>query len=285
MFTPFAFVKQAASGGGGDPYPLTTAFKTATGITDATITTALQDLETGLTTYSLGSKMVALYPMVGGTSDTMKYNFMDTSAFTIAYTGTITFASTGMKKAAADIQTAWANTGVTPNANLTVNDTHLSYYSRTQLTGTGTDALTGILYPADMGCGIPSGGRWSLGICAGPNQSLWCRHYAENEQTKTDNETTTTGLYITSRTSSSDLRAFRNGSQVGSVYSGAQSYNFSSATGAIFVLAEANESSGMAVGTLRECAFASIGSGLSPTNSSDLYTIVQAFQTTLGRQV
>jgi len=284
MFTPFAFVQEAA--GGGSPYgPLTTAFLTATGISDATIETALNDLETGLTTYSLGSKMVALYPMVGGTSDTTKYNFMNTSAFTIAWNGTITFASTGAKKSAANMQTAWGNTGVTPNANLTLNDTHLSFYSRTQLTGTGTDALTGILYPSDIGCGINSGGRFEMEICSGPNNSMWSRQYAENEQVKTDNQTTTTGLFVSSRTSSSDLRTFRNASQVGSTYTGAQSKNFSTSTGAIFVLAEANESSGMNVGTLRECAFASIGNGLSPTNSSDLYTIVQAFQTTLGRQV
>ena len=282
MFTPFAFVKQ---GGATDPFPLTTAFLAATGISDATITTALQNLETGLTTYSLGSKMVALYPMVGGTSDTTKYNFMNTSTFTIGWNGTITFASTGAKKSAANIQTAWGNTGVTPKDNLTLNDTHLAYYSRTQLTGTGTDALTGILYPSDIGCGINSGGRFEMEICSGPDNAFWSRQYAENEQVKTNNQTTTTGLFVSSRTTSSDLRTFRNGSQVGSTYTGSQSKNFNTSTGAIFVLAESNESSGMNVGTLRECAYASIGKGLSTTNASDLYTIVQAFQTTLGRNV
>jgi hypothetical protein len=283
MFTPFAFVKQAAAGGGLGP--LTTAFLAATGISDATIETALNDLETGLTTYSLGSKMVALYPMVGGTSDTTKYNFMDTSAFTISWNGTITFSSNGVVKTAANMQTAWGNTGVTPKDNLTLNDTHLAYYSRTQLTATGTDALTGILYPSDIGCGINSGGRFEMGICAGPNNSFWSRQYAENEQVKTDSQTTTTGLFVSSRTTISDLKTFRNSSQVGSTYSGAQSKNFTTSTGAIFVLAEANESSGMGVGTLRECAYASIGDGLSTTDVSNLYTIVQAFQTTLGRQV
>ena len=33
------------------------------------------------------------------------------------------------------------------------------------------------------------------------------------------------------------------------------------------------------------CGFASIGTGLSPQNNADLYTVVQAFQTALGRQV
>ena len=37
--------------------------------------------------------------------------------------------------------------------------------------------------------------------------------------------------------------------------------------------------------TNREYAFASIGDGLTDTQASDLYTAVQAFQTTLARQV
>ena len=37
--------------------------------------------------------------------------------------------------------------------------------------------------------------------------------------------------------------------------------------------------------TNRECAFASVGNGLTDTEAANLYTAVQAFQTTLGRQV
>ena len=35
----------------------------------------------------------------------------------------------------------------------------------------------------------------------------------------------------------------------------------------------------------KECAFASIGDGLTDTQASNFYTAVQAFQTTLSRQV
>jgi hypothetical protein len=37
--------------------------------------------------------------------------------------------------------------------------------------------------------------------------------------------------------------------------------------------------------TISRCAFASIGDGLSDTEASDFYAAVQAFQTTLSRQV
>ena len=98
MFTPFAFVKQEAAAAGNGP--LTTAFLAATGITDATITTALNNLETGLTTYSLGSKMVALYPMVGGTASAHKFNLKDPrdldAAFRLVFSGGMTHSSTGV---------------------------------------------------------------------------------------------------------------------------------------------------------------------------------------------
>jgi len=282
MFTPFAFVKQEAAGGGLGP--LTTAFLAATGISDATIETALNDLETGLTTYSLGSKMVALYPMVGGTSDTTKYNFMDTSAFIIGWTGSVVFDNNGVSKTIANFQTAYGNTGVTPTNHMTLNDTHLSYYSRTQITAVQIDAAGGQLYPVEIGTSWSSS-RFSMEVCSGPDNAFWSRQYAENEQVKTNNQTTTTGFYISSRTTSSDLKKFRNGSQVGSTYTGAQSSTFSGATGGICILGESNASSTGAGGTTRQCAFASIGDGLSSTDASNLYTIVQAFQTTLGRQV
>jgi hypothetical protein len=35
----------------------------------------------------------------------------------------------------------------------------------------------------------------------------------------------------------------------------------------------------------KECAFASIGDGLTDADVANLYTIVQKYQTTLGRQV
>ena len=288
MFTPFSFVKNKAVGGGPgpDPYPLTTAFLAATGISDATITSALQGLEADLTTYSLGSKMVALYPMVGGTSDTTKYNFMDTSLYTITWSGTLVFASTGVNKTIANFTSAYGIcSGLNPNAVLTVNGTHLSYYSRTQITGIQIDAQGGQLYPVEIGTGW-GGNRFELEVCSGPDSAFWSRQYSEGaNMIKNNGQTTTTGFYISTRTSSTDFRTFRNSSQIGSVNSATQSDTFSGATGNICILGESNSSSVGAGGTVRECAFASIGSGLSPTDASNLYTIVQAFQTTLGRQV
>ena len=55
----------------------TTAFATATGITDATILGALNTFDLGLISNSLDTKMKAVYPFLGGTASTHKYNFMN----------------------------------------------------------------------------------------------------------------------------------------------------------------------------------------------------------------
>ncbi len=64
---------------------LTTAWIAATGETDTTILSALNTLESDLTTYGLTSKMKALYPMVGGTSTKHSYNFMNTSQYQLRH--------------------------------------------------------------------------------------------------------------------------------------------------------------------------------------------------------
>ena len=55
-------------------------------------------------------------------------------------------------------------------------------------------------------------------------------------------------------------------------------------TNSIFISAQ-NSFAGTTRYNDRQVAFATIGDGLTPTEASNLYTRVQAFQTTLNRQV
>ena len=79
----------------------TNSFLTASTITDATIKGALNTLDIGLISNSLDTKIVALYPMVGGTASTHKWNFMDARdldvAFRVTFSGTWTHSSSGAK--------------------------------------------------------------------------------------------------------------------------------------------------------------------------------------------
>ena len=69
----------------------TTAFLAATGITDTTIANALNAMDLALIAAGLDTKMYALYPIVGGTATTHKYNFMNPAdtdaAFRLTFSG------------------------------------------------------------------------------------------------------------------------------------------------------------------------------------------------------
>jgi len=68
-------LQMMAGGLGLDPDAL--AFLTAAGITDATITAAIDTLVLDLKGYGIWTKMKAIYPFVGGTATTHKYNLKD----------------------------------------------------------------------------------------------------------------------------------------------------------------------------------------------------------------
>lgn len=61
------------------------AFLTAAGIIDATITNAINNLVVGLKGASLWTKMKAIYPFVGGTATTHKFNLKDPRDLDVAY--------------------------------------------------------------------------------------------------------------------------------------------------------------------------------------------------------
>jgi hypothetical protein len=71
FYSPFAYIKSVSTIA---LDPDAQAFLTATGITDPTITSAINTLVISLKNDGVWSRMVAIYPFVGGTADTHKYN-------------------------------------------------------------------------------------------------------------------------------------------------------------------------------------------------------------------
>ena len=90
----------------------------------------------------------------------------------------------------------------------------------------------------------------------------------------------TTGLFINARTANNVQKLYRNGSQLGST----NTTTSTASANANLYLGARNIGGGNQYAA-RECAFATIGDGLNDTESSNLYTAVQAFQTTLSRNV
>lgn len=253
------------SQGGGGYLPLTTAWIAETGESDTTILTALNDLEQGMIDYSLTSKMLALYPFVGGSSTKHKYNFIDArdldAAYRLIFSGGWTHSSTGALPNGID---AGANTFL-GYANLSQNDLHFSYYSRTNRAGS---------VAAIMG----------LGYGGGVYTQLFAR-YTDNLQYVSVNDagvystlsaTNSQGLMGGVRNNSTEIKSFKNNTISGVTTASSLSFFIEP-----FYL-------GYIAGGVYdnlECAFSSIGLGLTDTDISNLYTIVQAFQTTLGRNV
>ncbi len=117
------------------PVPLdpdAVAFLTAAGITDATITSAINTLVVDLKGYGIWTKMKALYPFVGGTSTTHKFNLKDpqdtNAAFRLVFVGGWTHSAAGAKPNGTN---GYADTFLNCFNNLITGDVHISYYSTT----------------------------------------------------------------------------------------------------------------------------------------------------------
>jgi hypothetical protein len=93
-----------------------------------------------------------------------------------------------------------------------------------------------------------------------------------------------TGFYLNTRTSNTLVTIYKNSSNVGSSTTTAAT---NQPTGVMVLGATSyNAGEGSIFGySAYECAFATIGDGLTDTEAANFYTAVQRFQTTLGRQV
>ena len=245
----------------------TAAFATATGITDTTILNALNTFDLGLISNGLATKMKALYPMVGGTANTHKFNFMDArdvnAAFRLQFNGGGVHSSTGYKPNGTN---AYGNTfynQTTQGDN--VNSGHLSYYSRTNSNGAEVEIGTEVNSVAYNLLEIRTAGTTYFLM----NQTS-ISVFADSDSL---------GFYVGNRTSSNVINGWKNGVKKGS----STAISTSIANRPIY-LAGLNSDSALYYST-KECAFASIGSGLTDGEATTFYNLVQAMQTSLSRQV
>ena len=245
----------------------TAAFATATGITDTTILNALNTFDLGLISNGLATKMKALYPMVGGTANTHKFNFMDArdvnAAFRLQFNGGGVHSSTGYKPNGTN---AYGNTfynQTTQGDN--VNSGHLSYYSRTNSNGAEVEIGTEVNSVAYNLLEIRTAGTTYFLM----NQTS-ISVFADSDSL---------GFYVGNRTSSNVINGWKNGVKKGS----STAISTSIANRPIY-LAGLNSDSALYSST-KECAFASIGSGLTDGEAATFYNLVQTLQTSLSRQV
>lgn len=252
------------------------AFITAAAITDATQQSAIDTLVTGLKTDGIWTKMKAIYPFVGGTATSHKFNLKDPrdldAAFRLAFSGGWTHSSNG---ALPNGTNAFADTKLNPLSTLTLYSNHISYYSRTN-NNAGVDF--------DMGVGTQLGNMSnSLFIRRSSNTAGYDSGNVITNNRISFSNTNSLGFYNGSITANNSRKYYKNGvSQISNTTVLTQD----NPSANIFIGAynEYNVAGASYYGT-KQCAFSTIGDGLTNTDASNLYTRVQAFQTTLNRQV
>jgi len=235
----------------------------AGGSLTATEESAILDLITDLVDYELWDKMKAIYPMVGASAAACAQN-LKSSSFTGTFTAGWTFASTGVTP---NGTSAYFDTNLNEDTTMTLNNVHISHYSRTNNTSAVCDI--GLLNTtATSGTHTIS---YSSGLAAVRNADLSSGFLATSS---------TAGMFINNRTTLTQVKYFYNSSLFNTIIS-----NSLGKTSLNYFLAARNSGGTATLFSNRENAFSSIGDGLTDDEADNFYDAVQTFQTTLNREI
>ena len=254
-------VQSFVAGGGTDADAL--AFITAAGITDATQQSAINTLVTSLKTYGIWTKMKAIYPFVGGTASTHKFNLKDPrdldAAFRLVFSGGMTHSSNGILfNGVNGFGQTYLNDNILNNVNK-----HISMYQRNILSS-----------PSNASMGISERNRFYMNFGGNNFSTLGM------QQSSFTVATPQQGFFLMSKISSGSFKYFQN--LLSPIVK-----NGSDATLSLNYVIGANTVTGGSIleNAAADIAFASIGDGLTDTEAANFYTAVQAYQTTLSRNV
>jgi hypothetical protein len=248
----------ASSGGGFDPdaQAFFDRVTTAGGSLTTTEKDATNTLVVSMKADGVWSSMKAIYPMVGASAAACAQN-LKSSSFTGSFTSGWTFTSTG----------------VTPNGTSAYFDTTLNSFTNL----TQTSISFGIYYRSNA-VAVPIEGTFdgdSLSISTRGTQTYFS---IGTFTTIGPIIESTVGFKAVSR-NASNLKSYINATQNGTATNSANCPSLAMYLGAL------NFNGAPGFYSSNEEAFAFIGDGLNDTNMSNYYTAIQAFQTTLSRQV
>ena len=249
------------------------AFLNATGISSRFIGDAINNLVLDMKSNGLWTKMLAIYPFVGGTATTHQFNLKNPqttdSAFRLTFGSGITHSSNGIQLSGTGAGKTYIDVGTD------VNYTNISagVYNRTNNQENNYD----------IGAGRPGG--FSAFLVTIRNNDAPSGYFAVKTGgyvLQYQDNTNARGFYQATRTGT--LSAFltaKNSSVSTRNDNGVSSYN-----GDFYVGAVGDPTTGLPWGiTNRNYAYGYVGTYLNSTDLSNYYTIVQNFQTALGRQV
>jgi hypothetical protein len=231
---------------------------TAGGTLSATEKAAVNTLVVDMKAAGIWSGMKAIYPMVGASAAACAQN-LKSSSFTGTFTSGWTFASTG---ATPNGTSDYMDTSLNLNIMNSINDISYGYYSRTNSPSVASFGwgFTGVAFN-EFYIRYTDGNKYGYLFDSGNNggAAADCR-----------------GFNAMSRIASTTKYI-----QLNSTIDTYTNTSTGSLTSANFTFARGSQ----ALGENRENALGFVANGLSSTNLSNFYTAVQAFQTTLSRNV
>jgi hypothetical protein len=227
---------------------------TAGGTLSATEQNAINTLVSQMKTDGIWTKMKAIYPMVGASAAACAQN-LKSSSFTGVFNGSWNFTSLGVTS---NTPNTFMNTGLNPFLELSVSSAHMSSYNNTTPSG-GVMISNG---------NLSSFLQYSVGqLYGGMANNSFINAVASQ----------TASFIMVNRPSSTTLKIIRNSTIV---------LSNTANTGSLYV------SSNLEIGRYGNAfyessrfAFCSIGEGFTDNEAVNFYTAIQAFQTTLSRQV
>ena len=250
------------------------SFLTAAAITDPIISGAINTLVVQMKADNIWTKMKAIYPMVGGTASTHKWNLKDPrdldAAFRLVFNGGGTHSSTGYLPNGIN---GYADTKLVPSTDFTTYNHHISLYSR-------TNNQRNSFHGAHMNIGQSE--RYLLRSTDAPSGAFYYWSYGWATSSIFTANTDSRGLFLVTNRSASDREAYRNGTTLATNTFNMSAYSPVSIS--LFIGSD-NVNGSPQTYDNKEIAFGSLGNGLTDTEAANFYTTVQTFQTTLSRQV
>jgi hypothetical protein len=242
------------------------AFISAAAITDATQKSAIDKLVVDLKGYGIWTKMKAIYPFCGGTAAQHKFNLKtpidSDSAFRLTFSGGWLHSNNGILSNGTN---TFADTKLIPNLITAQNSFSYGVYSRTNV-----DQLS-----VDIGC-VDSGGISTMLLSRFGN--IFQTLINSGVQYTNSANTNSLGFFVGNRTASNVIKNYKNGALLttGNIGSGGNNNK------SVYI---GNTNHTINYPSTRQYAFSFISDGLTDTEAANYYTAVQAFQTTLGRNV
>lgn len=262
---PFLIIRKGIK-----PDPNATAFLQVTGITDPTISSAINTLCRSLKNAGLWNSIYMLKPYVGGTAVTHSYNLINTALYQSTFAGGVTHNANGVTYNGTN---GYQNQNFNPlSVGINRNSFAYTIYSATQtITGTANKPfgirINNLSAPSDFTIYL-SGANY-----------LWQAWDTSANGLSTANFL---GQTTVQRNSSTNRQEFKNG---------AQTLNFTANVDALalpnvnFFEGAENGTSGANGYAGYNCRLTSISLSRTASEEQTFYNIIQTFQTTLGRQV